>query len=1746
MEALLLHQEEIHEQIKKAFANYKKTPRERLSLFYIQTKLESLETLWEKFTDVHYKVIASVTKDQRNELPYFTEDTYEVVENIYTDCKIKMKIGMNQISSAGTGPVQGSNSESKSVQMNVEVKLPQIQLPLFSGVYEEWQSFQDMFISLIHNNANLSAVQKLHYLKSSLKGEPENLLRSLSTTETNYQEAWDKLTRRYNNKRYNSNEILKRLFAQKPISNESAPAIKQLLDTTSACLKSLKNLGIDIKSWDVIINYLIVSKLDYETRRLWETEISRSTSDDFPTWDQLVEFLETRFRTLEMISGTKPNVKPINNTNLSTKHATNQKMFHSTVQDGERDKKEYNKVCVFCSNQHLLYQCKQFASKSPEERSEFVQSKRLCFNCFSSTHNVRSCHQSTCCRRCGRRHHSLLHLERSEHQVPAVAPTTSSEQSSSPVNVQQSNNYEKKVVAHFAKEEHQGKMLLATALVKVKSTNGYSQTARVLIDQGSEASFVTESTVQSLGLKRYPVNGLVSGVGDGKLRTKNIVQFELESLHNPDFSILVDAFVLSSLTSFLPSTKTSIFDWPDLENLALADPDYGSPGKIHIILGVEAFSQIILSGLMKHPSSGGPVAQNTQLGWILSGRVGVSDEPSLQMKTLHLQVKEDEILKQFWEIEREPDLIKKPLTKEEKRCEEIFESTTTRNNEGRYIVRLPFRESDPKCVYGKSKEIALKRFKLLEKKLTKNPGLQVEYAKVLADYLKQQHMKQIKDPYEIGYPYAVYLPHHAVVREDKETTKVRVVYDASCKGVNHVSLNDSLMVGPKLQQDLRHILMRWRTHQFCIVADIIQMYRQVLVGNEDADFQRILWRPDPEQPISHYRLLTLTFGTACAPYLAVKSLQQLAKDEQMKYPVAAKITSEDFYMDDLLTGCETEDEAIHIYIEMNKLMKEGGFELQKWCSNSQVLLCYIEKDKKSTNDSLTFKINETIKVLGISWNKNEDNFRYTYHLPDLDEPMTKRRVLSNIARLYDPMGWIVPVLITAKIYMQKLWKSGLDWDQNLPTELLNEWLKFQDDLDNVKQICIPRWLNLKKGNPVELHVFVDASQVAYAAVVYIKTGDGDGNIHVNIVTAKTKVAPIEKEISIPRLELCAALLGTKLLFEVAQILDISKDKLFAWSDSMVVLAWLRGEPSRWNTFVSNRVSEIQNILDKDQWNHIPTDQNPADCASRGISVGELIEHNLWWHGPKIIRENHVYTSEMEFNTNLEERAIKTLTTQVHLTEDFIWTRFSTLSRMLRVLSYCRKMLKLKEPNSKGEINKNITVEEIHDTLNICIKATQKLYFEEEINQIKSKAGCVTKKSKLHTLSPFLDQNGLLRVGGRINQSTAGFDKRHPIIMPSESHLTKLIVLDAHHKTLHGGPQIMLNFIRSKYWIIRAREKAKKCYRDCVTCVRYSRQNNNQLMGQLPKVRLTPDKPFKSTGVDFTGHINIRFSPGRGSKSYKGYICVFICMSTRAIHLEAVSDLTAKGFIAAFRRFVSRRGRCQDMYSDNGTNFVGADKELKEMFSQAKSQLPNEIAHLLTEEGTTWHFVPPHAPNFGGIWEAAVRSTKKHLKRVIGDATLTFEELSTVLTQVEACLNSRPISFLSDNPDDPMPLTPGHFLIGEPLVTIPDIDYSESSLSGLQRWKLTQKMVNDFWRKWSNEYLVTLNNRYKWFTKRAEPDINDVVLVIDHNIPPAKWLLGRIIEKHPGKDNLTRVVTIKTKNGICKRPCNKLCFLPKTS
>ncbi|XP_063618245.1 uncharacterized protein LOC134791133 [Cydia splendana] len=1265
--------------------------------------------------------------------------------------------------------------------------------------------------------------------------------------------------------------------------------------------------------------------------------------------------------------------------------------------------------------------------------------------------NVENKGDATSCRICKRKHHSLLHPKdvststANPKSVVQAAETGSGE--ATHIVTENTQNESTPTVNCFATGIVKDEVLLATALVKAESKTGDYQVIRAFIDPGSQSSFVTEAVVQALGLKKVPTKSSITGLGGEPTSAvpKYTVDLTIQSLVDPAFKIVVKPYVLNKVTNYLPGKQATVPEWLKQKQLTLADPTYNRPNKIDVLFGGEVYCQILTDGVLKGPK-GFPLLQCTTLGWIISGPDG-STSTNDSVTVLHTQVNEDDMLKRFWEMEAEPKVHSRLFTTEEQRCEDFFASTTVRDQQGRYVVKLPFRD-DPTCK-GNSRKIAVKRLHSLERKFEKDSTLKARYTEVIKEYEQLGHMKPVTEQ-DHKKEEAIYLPHHAVIREDKSTTKVRVVLDASSKYEDGISLNDQLMTGPTLQPELRHLILRWRQYPVCLVADIVKMYRMVRVANEDTDFQRIVWRDNAENEIKDYKLLTVTFGTASAPYLAVKARNQVACDHREQYPIAAPRVHQEFYMDDLMTGCQTEDEGLQLYHEMKGLLNEGGFVLQKWASNKKELSKQINRregenlENKEEKSNLEIKTDNITKILGLTWNRDDDEFQYSVKLPPLSPPATKRKIISDVSRLFDPLGWLAPCVIAAKMFIQRLWLAGIGWDEEPPSDILQDWLTYREQLAHLIDFRIPRWLHTHADDTLhELHGFCDASNAAYAAVVYLRVVDSTGNIHVALVTAKTRVSPV-KQVSIPRLELCGAVLVAKLLAEVAEVMKIPKPNIRAWTDSTVVLAWLNKHPSSWKTFVANRVAEILNTMDSAQWSHIRTKENPADCASRGMQPAELKEHDLWKFGPKLLHDKVIqYAKPKNNDTNLEQAA----RVHVGIVEEEFWNKYSSLNRLIRVVAYCRRFLRKRDSTQNNQVNTRYLQKwEMDEAALICVKKCQNAEFKNEIEEINKSGYISSKTSKIRSLTPFLE-NGILRVGGRLQNASELEIAKHPIILPYDSHLTKLIVADAHERTLHGDQRAMLNYLKSAYWIVRAKDLVKQHIHKCVRCIRQKAKIQTQLMGALPSARVTPGRAFIRSGVDYAGPINLRTSKGRGHHSYKGYVCLFICMVTKAIHLEVVSELTSRGFLEAFKRFTSRRGRCLEIYSDNGTNFVGAAKELKDLFNAEKSAMVQEIAESLALNGTTWHFIPPKSPNFGGLWEAGIKSTKYHIKRVIGESTLTYEEMATLLSQIE---------------------------------------------------------------------------RYKWAHQVPEPNVGDVVLVKEDDLPPSKWLFGRIMQKHPGSDQLTRV------------------------
>ncbi|XP_045509358.1 uncharacterized protein LOC123704911 [Colias croceus] len=562
----------------------------------------------------------------------------------------------------------------------------------------------------------------------------------------------------------------------------------------------------------------------------------------------------------------------------------------------------------------------------------------------------------------------------------------------------------------------------------------------------------------------------------------------------------------------LPSRNSIKHELVHFNNLNLADPNFYESGCMDLLLGVNEYTKILQEGLIKGPS-GTICAQNTNLGWIIMG--GIINmkvntiHKSLMVTNLTSDSNINDLLKTIWEIDIDTN---RKLTKEEQLCEDIYERTHERDSNGKYIVTLPFKTEKLLSPEGNTREVAVRRLLQLERRFKRDPDLKKEYLKVIEEYKELKHIEEVPEK-EINKK-AVYLPHHAVVRQDKETTKTRVVFDASCKGSNNISLNDELLPGPVLQEDLRNIIMRWRTHKICFVSDIQKMYRMIWMNRNDVDYQRIVWRNDPTENIQDMRLLTVTFGTASAPYLAVRTLKQLAADEGHHFPEAARILNEDFYVDDCMSGGDDLEQCIQLRKDLTELLRRGGFDLKKWSSNSAEFLQSLEPNDRSTKAHLDIKLDGIVKALGVQWNLGTDRFEYNFSLESIDDDnviITKRNILSDIQKLFDPLGWIAPCIVLAKILMQKLWLEKANWDEDLNIFIKEEWKNIRNDLQNIKDITIDRWLGTVNTNfdTIEIHGFSDASTLAYAAVVYCRVRNDDGTYSTSLIAARTRVAPLK-------------------------------------------------------------------------------------------------------------------------------------------------------------------------------------------------------------------------------------------------------------------------------------------------------------------------------------------------------------------------------------------------------------------------------------------------------------------------------------------------------------------------------------------------------------------------------------------------------------------------------------------------------------
>ena len=1377
-----------------------------------------------------------------------------------------------------------------------------------------------------------------------------------------------------------------------------------------------------------------------------------------------------------------------------------------------------NAKCIFCHNAHTIYACPSFTKKSVLDREKFISNESRCFNCLGKGHSLKDCKSIRNCFHCNKRHNSLLHKENVSQPIPNSRvnsnTTTSPNTSSSDDNV---------VISVNSSFRRSSSTILPTCVISLKTIFNTYVEVRVLLDSGSMVSLISESKFNELGIKRNQSRISITCVADkASFASKGHATLGIRNKSTKEICATTVAHIVQKVMSDLPSQTIDISSINYLrERFDLADPNFNMPASIDMILGAPTFFELIRAEKFLQPRDNLHI-QNTALGYIVCSKDHIDlDQVFVNTVCVDETNKADETLEKFWALEEPPSYFK-PITVEDQKCEEIFKSTTVRLCDGRFSVNLPFKQ-DPKTALGSSYDVALRRFFSLERKLNQDDEFKNAYHKFMAEYEQLEHMEKIEIDHSINNISRYYfIPHHGIWQGSSKGKKLRVVFDASAKTSNGTSLNDILHIGPPLQRDLISIINRFRWYEYVMCADIEKMYRQIAINPCHRNYQIILWRSSINQPVSAYRLNTVTYGQSCSPFLALRAIDELINVDGPKYPLASEALHMGRYVDDIFFGTNNIDDLKQLRSDLVSLLKLGMFELKKWASNSKELMKQFPGDELANPLLLSDNNDLTIKTLGIQWRPQDDCFSFTIS-NDRISIRSKRNLLSETAKLFDPLGWISPIILKLKILFQETWVRQLTWDNELPLDILNECNKLLTQLPSISQISIPRFLGCGID---EIHGFADASNAAYAAVVYLRRISLTGDVFTRILISKTKLAPI-KQISIPRLELCAAHLLAKLIKGLE--LPSTPTKTVLWTDSKIVLSWIKSMPRKWTTFVGNRISHIHELCPQIKWYHVKSSQNPADIASRGLHPTELINNELWWHGPSFLRQSD-YTPEEVEPPETNEELVKTTVCSVLTQENFISeiiSRFSSFNRLIRSFAYVHRIKhRLLFKSHKVPPTDPLSAHEIKQSLEFIIKSIQYNAFPDLINSLKMSRN-IPKNNSLRSLAPFLDQSQCLRVSGRLGLTELQSFNPQPIVIP-KGHFAWLLINKYHLDNYHGSINLVLTQIRKNFWVVGVKKLVQTYMHHCKVCLRYQGVTYAPLMGDVPNYRLNPQKPFFSTGVDFAGPFTLRAFKHRGNLSTKAYLCVFICLVTRAIHLELVMSLSTDSLISALRRFLSRRGKCETFYSDNGKNFVGCSRIFKSLNLSNIADDP-DLHTFLSNQLIQWKFIPPYSPHFGGLWEAAVKSTKRHLNRTFNGAILTVEETHTALCEIESILNSRPLTpLVLDSPL--IPLTPAHLLTGELVGSLPlTLKQGDSDLQALRK-DIVHNLVITFWKRWRDEYVDSLMRRPKWNTSTKNPIVGDLVLIKKPNDPPRFWRLGRIAKLLPGKDKIVRVVQLTTLSG----------------
>lgn len=1576
-------------------------------------------------------------------------------------------------------------------------------LPKFDGTPKLWPAFISSFNRTTFL-CGFNNFENMERLNQSLEGNALAAVQSSLSMEENVPRIIETLALLYGKPEFIINDLLDEVM------NSAAPTYENVdsILTFSLAIENISMTMVNAKLaehlWNPKLLSDMIEKLPAQLKFCWAEYKSTHppcSIEVFSMW------LKNKATAYASILTKPPNIQ--RSSKKVSKHSLNLHL-------------EEKNPCQICSNSCLsAAECSKFKGLSLQDKWDTIRRFQICRICLTQ-HPNRRCKVDTRCDvdGCVYRHNKILHNpKKSSGKDDADDPKE-------PFNVHAG------VTTYFK-------------ILPVLLTKGNRQLKTyAMFDDGSSLTLMDSTLADKLKLsgEEKPLclkwtNGMERREDCSKVvslfisQSSDSQQFRLKNVRTVKNLCLprqsLKAELLSSMYHHLKGIEIESFE--NIQPLLLIGLNHSKLMTVH---------------KYRFGTDTEPAAAKTPLGWCIFGSDQNSSETLLHIKQCScegiLDRRLDEMVRENYTLESigisTPATI--PQAKADLKALEILNSTV-KLNDGRFETGLLWKYDEVKL--PNSLPMAKRRLKCLEKKIESQPELRNVINNQISDYLSKGYINRLS-PDVLQESDAWYLPIF-VVRNENKPDKIRMVWDAAAE-VGGVSLNHVLLKGPDLISSLPGVLLRFREHRTALTGDIKEMFHQIVVKESDRRYQRFLWRSNEDGEIEVYEMRVMTFGSCCSPSCAqfVKNLN--ADRFKSKFPAAVEAIHTNHYVDDWLQSVDTPSQAVTLAEQVKKIHQEGGFKIHKWISNSAEVVQSLNSDFDSSGKNMELSPKfEFDKILGMFWTTSSDSFQFVLKLNDSNAKLisgektpTKREFLRFLMSIFDPLGLISPVLIYPKILLQSIWRTRTDWDDEIDSEHHNKWLLWAQNLHHLKTLNIPRWVGLcTKGTNIELHVFVDASEDAFAAAVYFKISE-ENNIKCSLITSKSRVAPI-KSLSIPRLELQAAVLGIRLATFVMENSSPAHvfSRRFFWTDSETVTKWLNSDTRKYSQFVACRIGEILEHSKQTEWNWLSGKLNIADMSTK-MKIFDDQQVLRWFSGPEFLYDDKYPSENPSSKVCTEELRPQTSANHIAIHEEAEF-RVGKWTKLRRVFAFvCRYVMNLQRSiRSMHPISGPLTREEYQKAENYLIKKCQMEQFTEEYRLISAGKKIRDRRSIIYKDSPFVDDNGVLRAKGRIQSAYVHYDMKNPILLPRDHRITEMILFFYHNRYHHQYIATVANEIKQKFVVQRLKVKLKEIRKNCQECKNRDAKPEIPEEAPLPLARLSPfTRPFSYIGIDYFGPIQVIV----GRRPQKRWCLLVTCLTTRALHLDVAHTLSTDSCILGLRRFMSRRGKPCEIYSDNGTNFRGSKRELREIWDHINK---HQVAETFIDSDTEWKFNPPASPHMGGAWERLVRTVKTSLKAAFPHRLPNDELLLTMLAEVENIINNRPLTYVELEDEYQEALTPNHFLLGSSSGMKPLGEFSDDSAYLRDNWHKSQRFATVFWKRWVAEYLPTLNRRTKWFeSSTGELEVGDIVVVLGEVC--GSWPKGRVVDVHRGKDNHIRSASVSLETGIYTRPVSKLAKL----